>query len=332
MKRTISGLVLLIFAVPVFAASELTVDNLRVNRDAVFYGNIEMKSVPVSNPLDGLKLFYDFETSETPVADQSGNNNIGTVSDATWISGGQTNGAYQFDGVDDRIVSASNPISGLNYESVFSIALWINKDSACGTDKMPLIIDAVGGGGFGAGFYVNSGGDSIRFGALKQNSAWGVVGSSALMNDTWQFVVGTYSNRNMRLYIDGNEVASGVFPFSDTTETTEPLTLGAQTSVNWFNGKIDEVRVYDRAISPDEVAGLYRYYLNVAATGSLLSVEGDAVIRGTISGTAASFTLVSGNGVGLTNIPATAITDLGGSFTNVPMMGDLQMGIYTSRP
>jgi len=304
MKIRITTALMMVIALTAYGG-DVSTDNLTVMEKGTFYGAVEIKTLTGSNPTNGMKLFYNFATNTTPVPDESGNSNTGTVTSATWISGGRINGAYNFDGSDDKIVSATYMMANLNYTSCFSMVMWIYKDSTCSTDRMPLLINGPSSGNFGAGFYVNNGGYGIRFGAMKQNVAWVMIGSNNLTNNLWQMVVGTYSNRDMKLYIDGVNVASGTFPYTDTTAASQPLVIGCQNSGAWFKGKMDEIRIYNCALSADEVLGLYGYYsTNGPASLTVENISSSNSINQTSASTTNTFMGMVGIG---TNSPATNV-------------------------
>jgi hypothetical protein len=89
--------------------------------------------------------------------------------------------------------------------------------------------------------YVNPGGSNV------------VRGSQALPLNAWTHLAVTYDGAAVRLYVDGTEVDSQ--PLTGTiTGTSRPLRIGGNSVWGeYFNGLIDEVRVYDRALSPAEL-------------------------------------------------------------------------------
>jgi hypothetical protein len=80
----------------------------------------------------------------------------------------------------------------------------------------------------------------------------------ALWDGSWHFAAGTYDGTTVRLYVDGVEVGDGVIADSPITYglgTSDELWIGAYAgcSLGW-DGDIDDVRVWDRALSADEIA------------------------------------------------------------------------------
>jgi hypothetical protein len=82
------------------------------------------------------------------------------------------------------------------------------------------------------------------------------------LND-WTFVAGTYDGETTVLYLNVNVVATKHFPGTLAT-STRSIAIGGETgehegsgNPSWFNGAIDEVRIYDRALTASEVRALF---------------------------------------------------------------------------
>ena len=75
-------------------------------------------------------------------------------------------------------------------------------------------------------------------------------GSAALPASTWTFLTETYDGSNVRLYVNGTQVAATAHT-GTLTASSNPLTIGGDNIYGYyFNGVIDEVRVYKIAPSP----------------------------------------------------------------------------------
>ncbi len=160
----------------------------------------------------------------------------------------------------DYIHLPSNVTSNLEN---FTISTWVKLDN---TSTWARVFD------FGSGtatnmFFTPNSGNNSRF-AIKLNSTSGeqiVNGSSILPTNEWVHVVvtGDYSVNTAKLYING--VLSG----ENKAVTTTPKSLGETLSLNYIGraqyndpgliGCIDDFRVYDRALSLDEIYALYGY-------------------------------------------------------------------------
>jgi hypothetical protein len=144
-------------------------------------------------------------------------------------------------------------------------------------------------------------------------SSWDAITSTtALSNDTWYHVVATYDGAKMRLYINGILESSG-----DSTAThsgTEKLQIGYDQSSDekLFRGQLDNLKIYNKALSDSEVLARYNWEQPVISSISPSSVQvGDTI---TISGTGfganqgQNSVLINGQAVGVTGWSDTQIT------------------------
>jgi hypothetical protein len=85
-----------------------------------------------------------------------------------------------------------------------------------------------------------------------------VYTSSKIPKSEWHLITATYDNNEMKIYSDGN-LPNTIVSTSQTGESTQAF-IGYGEGPDYFSGKIDEVRVYSRALSDSEVAKLYSGY------------------------------------------------------------------------
>jgi hypothetical protein len=79
-------------------------------------------------------------------------------------------------------------------------------------------------------------------------------GPAALPLNTWTHVAATYDGATLRLYINGAQVSSQ--PHSGAIVTsTGALRIGGDSAGEYFQGLLDEIRIYNRALSPSEILG-----------------------------------------------------------------------------
>ena len=92
---------------------------------------------------------------------------------------------------------------------------------------------------------------------------WEIAGqgnvSGGSVSTDWAHVVGTYEGTTMRLYMDGVEVASRPVSGGPLPSATAALLIGGQANnANYFEGLMDDVKVYDRALDGQEVQILFQ--------------------------------------------------------------------------
>ncbi len=106
------------------------------------------------------------------------------------------------------------------------------------------------------------------------------TGSTAAQTETWYHVAMTYDGSFLKLYVNGNPDGS-LMASGPMTTSAHPLWIGGESSGSWcFNGRLDELRLYKRALSASEIQAIYRAASvgksrakTVAATGPRVSRE-----------------------------------------------------------
>jgi hypothetical protein len=191
------------------------------------------------------------ETSGTVAADSSGNGNNGTLyGGALWQpTGGKLNGALQFDGVNDY-VDCNNP-SILNIQDKITLACWIKIASFT---RLWQAILAKGDDSYR--LCRSSAGDSIYMG-ITGTSVGGFDGAAVVADNQWHHVAGVYDGSEGTLYIDG--VLDTVVPATGRINaSTYKLFIGenSQARGRYLKGLVDDVRIYDCALSEVDVAEL----------------------------------------------------------------------------
>jgi hypothetical protein len=219
----------------------------------------------------GLVGYWSFdERSGTTAADNSGNGNNGTLTNGpTWttgvkpLSGGVSGGsALQFDGSDDYVVVLDD--DSLDILDRITIEAWFKLNDYASVDVQTIAMKWEPQnfayrwtGALPYIWFELRGTDEATRALYSEN----IVGSWAIANNTWYHAVGTYDGEYMRVYINGElyqEEYEGGFIIKQTTEN---LVFGQETWLSGdrpFDGAIDEVRIYNRALSAEEV----RYHYN----------------------------------------------------------------------
>ena len=209
--------------------------------------------VTVSNaappPPTGLVAAYSFNAgSGTTVADISGSGNPGTISGASWSTLGKNGGALSFDGVNDLVTVAD--ASSLDFTTSFTLEAWVLPTALGGNWRTVVLKQQPGQ----LVYALYAGEDTGRpSGHAFVGGDLDTRGTSALPLDTWSHLAVTYGGGALRLYVNGVQVSSRAVTGS-LPNSTLALTIGGNSVWGeWFAGRIDDVRLYNRALTQAEL-------------------------------------------------------------------------------
>ncbi len=211
----------------------------------------------ITNRLEhGLVGYWHFdEGTGASIYDSSGFSNTGAATGTTWLSASSCRAGpcLDFDGVNDYI----NLPNAVEKSSAITVSAWIN--STENDDFRPIMDRADTAGATSAGWRF----DTRISGALRfrVHTTSGVVSPEGgnVRDGNWHHVAGTFDGKTVRVYVDGSEVASAALSGNiDYTGVTQ-LTIGSQVggATNFFDAVIDEVRLYNRALTAAEISNLY---------------------------------------------------------------------------
>ena len=220
---------------------------------------------PVLSQVDGLVAYWDFnEGSGNIVKDLSGNGHDGEfVGDPQWTVDGYFGGAVVFDGAGDEVNVPYHV--DLNQE-VFTITAWANVKGG-GTGHRAVISSRSDGPQRGFIFYCTPA-NSWQYWIGAGANSWKSAQGPDVSLDDWDHLTGTYANGNHRFYVNGKFAAEQKFDISVNPDQEFLIGAGANETANhnyFFNGIIDEVRIYNRVLDEDEIA--------TAMEGPLTAVE-----------------------------------------------------------
>jgi hypothetical protein len=204
-------------------------------------------------PTDEIGYWPLDATNGTLAVDATGNGNNGTVVGATWNIYGEVNGCLSFNGA-NNYVQISNTIS-----NDFSIAFWVKTTQTGGTGQWWRGAGLVDGDASGVAndFGTALAGGEFAFGVGHPDTT--IVSTNAINDGVWHECVATrvQSSGAMNLYVDGNLQATG-------TGNTNSLTASAAlrfgqilSGGGYFNGSLDEIKIYNRALGNNEVSALF---------------------------------------------------------------------------
>ena len=189
------------------------------------------------------------ETAGTTASDLSGNGYDGALAAGLGWTVGQVDGALDLGGVDPSVTMGSTPL--LDNLSAVTMAAWMRGTPA--TD-WHSILDKRDAHTVGWDLYLQP--SSQLF--LRVNDKT-LNGSAVVADNTWHHVVGIYDGNALTLYVDGAFDASAVVG-AVSLDTSNNLRLGTGRAGGFFyTGGLDEVRVWNRALTVEEVADVYTF-------------------------------------------------------------------------
>lgn len=204
-----------------------------------------------ANIRDGLVGWWKFNESSGNALDSSGNGYTGTlVSSPTRTDDCKKQKCLSFDG--SNYVDMGNV---LNLTSAITISVWLNASSWAGAWPMIVAKDV------NVAYLLMQDDDmagtkmGLRIGGA--GSANTAEGATDLNTNQWYLVTGTYDGTTINLYINGvldaTKARAGTIPTSAAS-----LQVAAGNTANKFVGRLDDVRIYNRALNAGEVADLYK--------------------------------------------------------------------------
>jgi hypothetical protein len=196
----------------------------------------------------GLIAAYSFEEgSGQSVSDSSGNNNTGTIFEATWVTGGRFGGALSFDGANDWVTVLD--ADSLDLTDGMTLEAWVDPTVLSGW-RTVIMKEVPGELAYTLYAHDNA---PRPAGLVRVGGSLDVKGSSALPLNTWTHLALTYDGAFLRLYENGIEVGARSVSGNMAT-SSQPLRIGGNSVWGeYFGGLIDELRVYDRALSAAEL-------------------------------------------------------------------------------
>jgi len=226
------------------------------NMGATTKFNVSQKNT-LNNGLVGLWTFDGPDMAGVAAYDRSGNNNTGTLTNGPTRAIGRIGQALNFDGADDN-VSMGDVLDLIG--SPLSISVWVNPRS---TPNAAGIVDKLGTGGNNR--LIMGGSGTIAFGIRNADSVYESVTTTVPVPlNSWTHLVATYDNVNTgKIYFNGSlDITKSNFTVS-RGNVGYSLRFGySNNNAVYFPGLIDDVRIYNRALSPDEIKRLY----NMGAT------------------------------------------------------------------
>jgi len=234
-------------------------------------------SLPCNILNNGLVACYPFNGNAN---DETSNGNHGTVVGASLTSDrfGNANSAYYFNGIDNYIVMDADSLPTAER----TVSLWFN---AISVENHPVTL-AYGGYSCGQSWFegINHGGPKYVLESHCEGNLIEATYTDEPIGQWYHWVI-TTDSAGSKIYINGSVVSTDNIFVNDTYVSGKDLAIGVcvapwgiapytDPNVGYFNGKIDDIRIYDRALTASEVFILYN---SVDSSFSYVPFNGDSV-------------------------------------------------------
>ncbi len=218
-------------------------------------------TITVQAPASGPVAYWKFdENTGTNTSDSSGNGNNGTISGATWVAG-KIGNALSFDGVNDYVDAGNN--TSLQITGSISLEGWIKINNLS-------VNSGLFGRGHGLGSNNNYGyfityyapTNALYFDTYNTTKKDSLSKTNAIIDNNWHHIAatwdGTTSANRKKLYIDGVLIAQKTSSIASIGIPSYNFRIGIDSKdIYPANATIDEIKVYNRALSASEVLADY---------------------------------------------------------------------------
>ncbi|MFH1726777.1 MAG: LamG-like jellyroll fold domain-containing protein [Elusimicrobiota bacterium] len=220
-----------------------------------------------SDDLGGKVSQWKFDEGEGTTAGDSVGDNHGTLYDGPVWTAGQVGGALSFDGSNDYVQAPNSP--SLDITEAITVEAWVYAQAGwdihvAGKEESFLL-------------WVQGGTANFE---IRPPSGWwrnpydmNPAGRTPIPYGQWFHLVGTFDGSWVKVYLNG-AYANGVAHDGTMQSNPNPIRIGMVYGHRYFNGMIDEVAIYDRALSPAEIQASYE--AGLAGHGKAGDGVGDA--------------------------------------------------------
>jgi hypothetical protein len=212
----------------------------------------------IRHDINGLVSWWQFDEGAGAIASDSFGTNHGTLNgDPCWVPGLVGTYALEFDGEGDYVAVPSD--SSLNVQYV-TISAWVQvSGTGPGTNNHVLNRKMTNPGTYGLWVRASDNKLGAQVRLQGSESTGRIIESDTTAGSEWTHVCATYDGDKLKLYVD-TVVQDDIDDTDGTIDTDNPnvLTIGAHpTPTSYFDGSIDDVRIYNRALSAGEIQLVY---------------------------------------------------------------------------
>ena len=270
-----------------------------------------MAQVPSYVPTNGLIGWWPFNGNAN---DESGNGNNATTTNATITSdrNSSVNSAYSFNGTSNFIEIPDSPPLRLN-NTDFTISFWVNVNTFNNGSNATAFLFKRGGGSFNGWVIDANSGDSYSVEYVVSSGSDPQVNSSSIINtNIWHNVLIRYTlaTQNITFYYDGvlDSSPSSILPTPNSSCSSVlrfGWDTGSPTNPYWLDGKLDDIGIWNRALTPCEITNLYQASSNTIIaqpTNQTANINTTAQFYVTSSNASATYQWQQNSGTGFVNL------------------------------
>jgi hypothetical protein len=206
----------------------------------------------------GLTLAFGLDEGSGAIThDSSGNQNRGSITNALWSNSGHTGKALLFDGTGDWVDTPNSASLNVTGQGL-TVEMWANITSSTGSDYVllgkPWNVGNTGPPPYQFGVEYSASRNQVDFFyGDTTNTGRGPFSMSSSVG-TWQHIAFTFDGTTVRGYLNGVQQLATSAPGSVASRNT-PVRLGVDGASNQgFKGRLDDVRIYNRALTAAEIA------------------------------------------------------------------------------
>ena len=208
----------------------------------------------VNNTTLGLVAAYSFdEGTGATLVDRTGQGRTGTLAGATWTTQGRFGGALSFDGIDDWVTVTDAP--SLDLTTGMTLEAWVYP-TALGGGSWRNVMIKERAGGEAYNLYANADTNApvvYVVGATQPDVPLDARGAGQLPLNAWTHLAATYNGTTLRVFVNGTEVGSRAMTGAMLTSTGALQIGGNSIWGEFFQGRIDDIRIYNRALTVAEI-------------------------------------------------------------------------------
>jgi hypothetical protein len=253
--------------------------------------------IPSYVPSNGLVGWWPFNGNAN---DESGNGNNGTVNGATLTADrfGNSNASYYF--ANNKIEVPHNSSLGIQQFQGFSVSVWAKKNPGVLTTHL---MGKRPSGAQNFNWHIADW-EGAQFSSTSAPYVFGAITMIPVDTSNWMHIVGVYNNGTWSIFLNGTLTLSNTVPYFHP-DVNIPLVFGNSGDWGGFMGKLDDIGIWNRALTQQEITALYngcQLAVNTQPANQTININNNAQFIVSSSDTNATYQWQTDLGVGFQNV------------------------------